>query len=92
MHFKAYINPFPLTGELGEFRGSPDALTHRTNTGPRIRQTAIRVSDMCRYLRPADGITVVGVREGRQQARGGGQRSDVLGPDLPGAHRKKGEE
>src|SRR5512134_1365773 len=32
---------------------------HRTNTGPRIRQTAACVSDRCRCPGPADGITLL---------------------------------
>jgi hypothetical protein len=35
-----------------------DALNHRTNTGPRIGQTATRVSDRSRYRRLAGRITV----------------------------------
>jgi len=61
-------------------------LPHRTNTGPQIRQTATRVSDGIRFRSLADGITVVGVREGRQQAHGGG---DVPGPDILGPMGKK---
>jgi hypothetical protein len=49
--------------------GTPSC--HRTNTVPRIRQTVIRGSDGSGYRRPADGITVAGVREVRQQALGG---------------------
>jgi len=47
---------------------------HRTTTGPKIRQTAARVSDRRRYRRLADGITVAGIRERRQQAPGGAPR------------------
>jgi len=69
--------------------GAPSC--HRTNTDSRIRQTATRVSDRSRYLWPADGIIVVGVREGRQQALWGGGRRDVPGPDIPGPIGRKEE-
>src|SRR5512141_1660655 len=38
-------------------------LTYRTNTGPKIRQTATRVSDGSRYRRPAGRFTVGPIRE-----------------------------
>ena len=69
--------------------GSPSC--HRTNTGTRIRQTATRVSDRNRFRRPVDGITVVDIRERRQQAPGRGDRRDVPGPDIPGPIGRKGE-
>lgn len=43
--------------------------THRTNTGPGIRQTATRVSDRSRYRRLAVRITVCG-NGGRVRLRG----------------------
>ena len=70
--------------------GAPSS--RRTNTYSMLGQTATRVSDGSRYRGLADGITVAGVREGRQQAPGGGARRDVPGPGIhTGAHMKKGE-
>jgi len=39
-------------------QGLRQAANHRTNTGPRIRQTAARVSDRCRYRRSENRINV----------------------------------
>jgi hypothetical protein len=39
------------------------ALNHRTNSGPKSRQTATRVSDRSRYKRLAGRIIVAGIRE-----------------------------
>ena len=69
------------------YPGAPSC--HRTTTGPKIRQTAARVSDRYRYRRQADGITVIGVREGRQQALGAAPRCPWS--RYAGAHREKGE-
>ena len=49
-----------------------DALIHRTNSGPRIRQTAPRVSDRSRYRRLAGRIIVV--HDGRIHSRSPGHR------------------
>jgi len=39
------------------------ALNHRTNTGPRIRQTATRFSDESRFRRLVGSFTVLEARE-----------------------------
>jgi len=62
--------------DWSEPSGAPSC--HRTNTDPRIRQTAARVSDRSRFRRLVDGITVAGVREGRQQALGGGAAMSLV--------------
>jgi hypothetical protein len=54
---------------------------NRTNTYSKLGQTATRISDGSRYRRLAGGITVAGVREGRQRAPGGEERRDAPGPD-----------
>ena len=46
---------------------------HRTNTGTRIRQTATRVSDRCRYRRASARITMIlpAMKERRRNPTGG---------------------
>jgi hypothetical protein len=50
------------------------ALIHRTNTGPGIRQTAIRVSDGCRCSRPSERISMVPWSERTSLSRDRGRR------------------